>query len=164
MCTVIFIYMHTHPSTAHTQHKLRHMLTNVLYTHNLRNSMNEQIHFFIKIYLSLYSQKGWCFCGVWEMDGETYTQREDFFFPYLLPGASGVPTLASPCNLVSDASDQLHVPRLTAILCTLSKSDCLVLITWSPSGYTPVVPECPDVLSSLFTHHSVTVCQSTQGH
>ena len=25
----------------------------------------------------------------WEIDGETYTQREDFFFPYLLLGARG---------------------------------------------------------------------------
>ena len=64
-----------------------------------------------------------------EMGGETYTQREDFFFPYLLPGARGVPMLAFPCKLVSDASDQLHVPRSTVILCTLSKSDCMVLIT-----------------------------------
>ena len=27
------------------------------------------------------------------MGGETYTQREDFFFPYLLPGARGWPCL-----------------------------------------------------------------------
>ena len=57
--------------------------------HNLRTSMNERTHFFIKIYLSQTSRKGWCFCGVWEMVGETYTQREDFFFPYLLLGARG---------------------------------------------------------------------------
>ena len=41
------------------------------------------------ISLTLYSRKGWCFCGVWEMSGETYTKRDDLFFPYLLPGASG---------------------------------------------------------------------------
>ena len=51
--------------------------------------MDERTHSFIKkIYLTLYSRKGWCFCGVWEMGGETYTQREDFF-PYLLPGVRG---------------------------------------------------------------------------
>ena len=44
---------------------------------------------FKNISLTLYSRKGWCFCGVWEMGGETFTQREDFFFPYLLPGARG---------------------------------------------------------------------------
>ena len=43
-------------------------------------------HFYENLSLTLYSWKGWCFCGVWEMGGETYTQREDFFL-YLLPGA-----------------------------------------------------------------------------
>ena len=51
--------------------------------------MNERTHFFIKIYLSYYSRKGRYFCGVWEMGGGTYTKREDFFFPYHLPGARG---------------------------------------------------------------------------
>ena len=32
---------------------------------------------------------------------------------------------------------RLRIPRSTVILCTLSKSD-RVVITWSPSGYTPV--------------------------
>ena len=41
-----------------------------------------------KISLTLYSRKGSCFCCVWEMGGETYTKREEFF-PYLLPGARG---------------------------------------------------------------------------
>ena len=109
--------------------------------------MNERTHFLKNISLTLYSRKGWCFCGVWEMGGETYTQREDFFFPYLLPGARRVPVLASPCKLVRDASGRLRVPRSTAILGTLSKSDRVVLITWSPSGYTPVRPGSPDAPS-----------------
>ena len=56
--------------------------------HNLRTSMNKRTHFFIKIYLSHFILD-WVdvSVGVWEMGGETYTQREDFFFPYLLPGA-----------------------------------------------------------------------------
>ena len=56
-----------------------------------QTSMNERTHFFYKTYISLtlYSRKAWCFCDVWEMGGETYTQRGDFFFPYLLLGASG---------------------------------------------------------------------------
>ena len=65
--------------------------------------------------------------------------RQDFF-PYHLPGARG----CHACKLVRDASDRLRVPRSTPILCTLSKFDCVVLITWYPSGYTPVVPECPN--------------------
>ena len=35
--------------------------------HNLRTSMNERTHLFINIYLTLYSRKDWCFCGVWKM-------------------------------------------------------------------------------------------------
>ena len=99
------------------------------------------------ISLTLYSRKGWSLCGVWEMGEETYTQREDFFFPYLLP-EPGAPTLALPCKLVRDASDRPRVPRSSAILGILFKSDRMVFITWSPSRYTHVVPDCPDVPSS----------------
>ena len=63
----------------------------VLYTHNpnidLLTSMNEHTSLWKYISLTLYYRKSWCFCGVWEMGEETYTEREDFFFPYLLPGA-----------------------------------------------------------------------------
>ena len=64
-----------------------------------------------------------------------------------------------------DTSDRLHVSHSTVILCTLSKSDRVVLITWSPCGYTPVVPDCPDraVIFSI-TNQNVTACQSTRGH
>ena len=82
------------------------------------------------------------------MGGEAYIQREKFFFLYLLPGARGVITLAPPSKLVRDTSDRLRVPRSTAILCTLSKTDRVVLITWSSSGYPPVRPEWPDAPSS----------------
>ena len=73
----------------------------MLYSH-LHNSMNGRTHFFIKnISLILYSQKGWSFSGVWEMGGETYTKREDFFFfPYLLPGAKGWQCLHSLASLL----------------------------------------------------------------
>ena len=63
-------------------------------------------------------------------------------------GSQGVPMLVPPCKLVRYASDQLRVLGSTAILCTLSKSDRVVVITWSSSGYTPVRSECPDVPSS----------------
>ena len=62
--------------------------------------------------------------------------------------SDGLPTLAPSYKLVIDASGQLHVPRSTAILCTLSKSHLVVLITWSPSGYTPVRAECNEAPSS----------------
>ena len=130
--------------------------------HNLRTSMNERNTFLYKnISLTLYSQEGWCFCSVWEMGGETYTQREDFFFPYLFPGARGCQRLHPLAS--RDTSDRLCVLRSIAILCTQSKSDRMVLIMWSPSSYIPVVPECPD-RAVLFTNHNMTAFQSTRGH
>ena len=91
------------------------------------------------IFLTLYSRKGWCFCGVWEMGGETYTQREDFF-PYLHPGARGV----NSCKFVRDDLCSVACLSHDCDSLPLSKSDRVFLITWSPSGYTPVQPECTD--------------------
>ena len=56
----------------------------------LRTSINEETHFFIKICIShTLFLKGLMFLWCVEMGGETYAKREDFFFPYLLPGAWG---------------------------------------------------------------------------
>ena len=96
------------------------------------------------ISLVLFSKRRPSFVVSWEIDGETYSLRDEFF-PYLFSGSQEVPTLAPPCKLVRDASGRLRVPRSTAILCNLSKSNRVVL-TWSPSCYTPVRPECPDAL------------------
>ena len=91
--------------------------------HNLRTSMNERTHFFIKnISLTLYSQKGWCFCGVWEIGGETYTQREDFFFQYLVPGAKGCHLLASSSETPLIGCVSLARLRFSAL--------CLNLTAW----------------------------------
>ena len=107
----------------------------------------------------------WCVRDGWR---DIYTPREDFFFPYLLPGARGekrLHPLVSRRQRPSNASDRLRIVRSTAFLCILSKSDRVVLIMGSPSGYTPVVLDCPDqVIISLFTHYSVTAFQSTRGH
>ena len=90
------------------------------------------------------------------MGGETYSQREDFF-PYLLPGARG-------CQRLHPLASSSEIPLISCIsLAWLRLTYRVVLIMWSPSSYTPDVPECPDVLSSLFTHHSMTVCQSIRG-
>ena len=87
----------------------------------------------------------------WKIDGETYTQRE-VFFPYLLSKARWWfqrlhPLANRVVREVKDASARLCVPRLTLDILPLSKSDRMV-ITWSPSGYTPVGLEYPDALSS----------------
>ena len=84
----------------------------------------------------------------------------------LLPISSsrsrGVLTLAPPCKLVRDASGRLRVPRSTVILSTLSKSPRAVLITWSPSGYTPVRLKWPGALSS--TCFLIKMWQLTKAH
>ena len=92
-------------------------------------NFNEQTNTLLykNISLTLYSRKGWCFCSAWEMGGEIYTQREDFF-PYLLPGARGCQCLHPLASSSETPSDRLHVPHSTAILCL-----CLDLTAWFSS-------------------------------
>ena len=116
----------------------------MLYTQDLRNSVNERTHFFIKISIfhTLFSEGLmflWCVRDGWR---DIYSKRG--LLPLCSTRNQGVPTLAPPCKLVRDASVWLRIPRSTAILCTLSKSDRVVLIPWSTSGYTPVWPKRPD--------------------
>ena len=132
--------------------------------HNSRTSMNERTHFFIKRYIpqTLFS-KGlmflWCVRHGWR---DIYSER-GLFLPISSSRRQGVLTLAPPRKFVRDTSHRLRVPRSNVILYTLFKFDRVVLITWSPSGYTPVRPECPD-RAVLFTNHNVTACQRTRGH
>ena len=86
------------------------------------------------------------------------TSSSNIFFQE--PGGANActPLQARQRRLWSTASPPLDCDSLP-----LSKSDRVVLITWSPSGYTPVVLECPD-RAVLFTNHNVTACQSTRGH
>ena len=125
--------------------------------------MNETLLY--KIYLSFYSLKRpHNFLLVWEIDGETYTQREDFLLSHTFfrepGGANACTPLAS--RMVREASDRLRVPCSTLILCTLSKSDRVVLITWFPSGYTPVGPDCSDARSSPYL--LITTWQLVKAH
>ena len=127
--------------------------------HNLRTSMNEQTHFFIKISISHTSfSKGlmflWC---VRDGKRDIYSERR-LFLLISSSKSQWVPTLAPSCKLVRDASNRLRVPHSTAILFTLSKSQRMVLIMRFPCGYTPVRPECPD-RTVLFTKQNVTACQ-----
>ena len=130
--------------------------------HDLWTSMNEWTHFFIKVYLSHFILKRVDISVVCERWVERHTQREDFFFPYLLPGARGCQCL-HPLASSSETIWSTACPLFDCNSCTLSKSDRMVLITWSLSGYTPVVPECPDC-AALFTNHNMTACHSTRGH
>ena len=109
----------------------------IIITYNERTK-----HFFIKMYLSFYSRKeptGCCLRDRWK---NIYSERGLFLAPYLLLGARGCQRL-HPCasHIVRDVSDRLRVPGST--LDSLHRW----VITWSPSGYTPVGPGCPDTLS-----------------
>ena len=88
---------------------------------------------------------------VWQIDGETYTQRRDLYLSHIFfrePGAANAlhPVASRVVRKVRDASDRLRVPGSTLDSLPLSKSDRIV-ITWSPSVYTPVGPDCHDALS-----------------
>ena len=120
--------------------------------------MNERTHFFIKIYLSRFILER---VDVSVKDGwrDIYTQREDFFFPYLLPGARRVLTLATPPASSSETPligcVSLARQRLSAF--------CLNLTAWFSSRcFLPVTHLLYP--SALFTNQNVTVCQSTRGH
>ena len=111
--------------------------------------MNEWTHFFIKICFShTLFLKGfmflWCVRDEWR---NIYPER-GLLLPISSSRSLGVPTLASSCLLVRDASGRLRVPRSTVILCTVSKSDRVVLITSSPSGYTPAWSELTSLMLS----------------
>ena len=130
---------------------------NIIKDNNERNTL-----LYKNISLILFSKRSPHFVVSWEIDGETiYSERGVLFISCLLPGARGCQRLHSLAS--QDASARLRVKGSTPILCTLSKSACVVRITWSPSGYTPVGPNCPD-RAVLFTNHNVIACQSSWGH
>ena len=102
---------------------------------------------------------------VWEIDGVTYTQRGDFFLSYIFFWEPGGVNTCNPLQAVSSETLLLGCVSLAwlLMLCTRSKSDHVV-ITWSPSGYTPVEPDHPDGLSSLCLLITTWHFQSTEGH
>ena len=121
-------------------------------TRNIIKDNERTKHFFIKIHLSFYSRKGstvCCYLSDWWRD--IYSERGLLLVPYLLLGARD-DNAYTPLQAVSSERSEtpligcVSLARLP-ILCTLSKSDCVV-ITWFPSGYTPVGPGYPDAPSS----------------
>ena len=103
------------------------------------------------ISLILFSKGPQFVVGLRDRWRDIYSER-GLLVPYLLPGARGCerlyPHASSVVREVRDASDRLRVPGSTPDSLPLFKSDRVVLITWSPSGYTPVGSDCHDALSS----------------
>ena len=114
------------------------------------------------ISLILFSKRVHSLLLDWEIHGETYTQRGDFYLSYTFfrepGGCQRLHPLAS--RIVRDASDWLCVPCSTPDSLPLSKFARVVLITWSPSDYTPVGPDCSDTLFCLL----ITTWQLVKAH
>ena len=107
--------------------------------------MNERNTSLYKYIPHFILEKGPQFVVSWEIDGNIYSER-GLLLRISSSGSQGVPTFASPCKLVRDdlIGCVSHARlRFSALYLNLT----VVLITWSPSGYTPVVPDCPDVQS-----------------
>ena len=124
-----------------------------------RLQWTNETHFFIS--LILFSKRPHYLVVNWEIDGETYTQRGDFF-PYLLPGARVRQRLHPSCKLVWDASDRLRIPRSTAILCLW-----LNMTAWfSSRGLLPVIHLLYTIalIELLFTNQNLIACQKTRVH
>ena len=105
--------------------------------------MNET-HFFIKIYLSFYSWKEPTVVSLKDRWRDIYLPHIFFLRP--VGANTRTPLQAVSSETLMPLLGCMFLAQLS-ILCTLSKSD-RVVITWSPSGNTPVRPDCPDTLSS----------------
>ena len=118
----------------------------VLYTHDLHNSMNKRNTFLIKKISHFTLCRAHSLPLVWEIDGETYTQREDFF-PYLLPGARC-------CQRLHPLASSSETPLIGCVsLARLRFSaPCLKLTVWFSSRDPQPVTHLFD-LSALTRRH-----------
>ena len=121
------------------------------------------------ISLILFSKGAHRLSLVWEIDGETYTQRGDFFLSHIFWEPGGAKTCTPLQAVSSELSEMPLISYLSLawlpILWILSKSDCMVLIS---CGFLPVIHlldwPAPSTAIPLFINHNMTACQSTWGH
>ena len=130
---------------------------------NLRTSMNEQTHFFIKIYLSLFILERVDVSVVCERWVERHILREGTSSSHIFYRESGGANTWTPFQVRQRHLWSAACPMLDWFSALCLNLPHMVLITWSPSGYTTVVPDYSDHAVS-FTNHNVTACQSTWGH
>ena len=127
----------------------------ILYTQsNIMNKRNILVN--KDISLVLFS-KGPQFVVSWEIDGETYTQRGDFFLSHIFfqepGGANACIPLQAEMPLIGCLP--LAWQRFTTL--------CLNLTVWFSSRGLLLVTHLL-YPTALFTNHNVTACQSTWGH
>ena len=127
---------------------LEWFIIRLLYTllHGLRNSMNERNTLLYKnISLILFLKGPHSLLLVWEIDGETYTQRGDFFLSHTF---FQEPEGANACtHLQAVLSERSEAPLIGCVSLVQLPILCFVynvVITWYPSSYTPVRPAHPD--------------------
>ena len=115
--------------------------------HYLRTSMNDRTHFFIKNISHTFILERVEFSVVCERWVERHILRERTSSSHIFFREPGGANACAHLQARQRQPDRLRVPRSTAIFC-LSKPARVVLITRSPSGYTPIRSECPDAPSS----------------
>ena len=141
--------------------------TYVVYSHTytsgniIRN--NDERNTLVYNYIShIILEKGPLLVVSWETDGETYTQREDFF-PYLLPGARRCQCLHP---LVSSSETPLigcvsHARLRFSALC----QNLTTLLSCGPLPVTPLFDlSALRAVIFLFSNQNLTACQSTWGY
>ena len=119
-------------------------------------------------FLILFSKRAHSLFLVWEINRETYTQREDFFLFHPSSGSQGATLAPLSSRIVRNDLSlwSTAFPWVDSRFFGLS----LNLTAWFPSrGLLPVTPLLDQTTltrcsPSLLNNHHVTACQSTQGH
>ena len=137
----------------------------MLYTHDLRNSMNERTHFFIKIYLSHFILERVdvsVVCERWVARHILRERTSSFHIFFQEPG------VANACTPL-----QARQRRLCSAACPTLDCDSLHTVYIWPRGSHHVIPFRLHTCSTwvprravifLFTNQNVTAYQSTRGH
>ena len=87
---------------------------------------------------------------MWEMGGETHILRERTSSSHIFFREPGGANACTPLQARQRRLSLASCPSLDCDSLHSLKSDRMILITWSPSGYTPVQPKWPDAPSSSY--------------
>ena len=102
---------------------------------------------------------------MWEIDGETYTQRGDFFLSHIFFREPGSANACTPLQAVSsEMSEMPLIGCLSLAQLSILWLDWLNLIVWFFWLHTWSTGLLWRTAIVLFTNHNVTACQNTWGH
>ena len=120
--------------------------------------------------LILFSKGAHSLLLVWDIDGETYTQRGDFFLSHILFREPGSANACTPLQSVSSETSETPLIGCLSLAWLRFSGHCLNMTAWfSYSVVSFRLHTCSNDLPRrtaipLFTNHHVTACQSKQGH